>query len=278
MKWHIIGSEGYIGTRLLNRLEDIDYIEYVLNPSRGEIKIDFNDLNNMDLSNICSGDFVVLLAAISSPDICSNQYDFAYGVNVVGTSNFIDRCIEKGANILFFSSDVVNGKTERIHNELSKVNPIGKYAEMKYEIEQKYRGISQFKVFRLSYVFSRKDKFMKYLQSCDGSGQIADVYDALRRNVIYIEDIIKAVIAVGKKFKEISPGLVNLSGVQCLSRKDLAQFYKEVVSQNFVYTTSIPDKEFFVARPDIINTESLYLEDILGRKPMLIRDAMKIEF
>ena len=278
MKWHIIGSEGYIGTRLLNRLEGIEHNKYALAPNNDEIKIDFENVDNMDLSRIRQGDYVVLLAAISSPDICNNRYDYAYSINVTGTSQFIDRCIDIGANLLFFSSDAVNGKTERIHCELSDVVPFGKYANMKYEIEQRYKDCEQFKACRLSYVFSRNDKFMKYLTSCAELGQPADVYDSFRRNVIYIEDVVKTVIQIGKKYKEIDPGLINVSGIQCLSRKDMAQFYQEVVSPSFVFTTSVPPKEFFDARPDIINTSSLYLEDILGRKPTLIKDAMRIEF
>ena len=128
-------------------------------------------------------DFVVFLAAISSPDVCEKQYDFARAINVTGTAEFIENCIARGANVLFFSSDVVNGGTLPCSVDETYVGtPIGKYGEMKREIEQRFNGNPHFKVFRLSYVYSRQDKFSRYLDDCAAKGVCAEVFDALYRS------------------------------------------------------------------------------------------------
>jgi dTDP-4-dehydrorhamnose reductase len=149
---------------------------------------------------------------------------------------------------------------------------------MKYAIESQFFGNSYVKFFRLSYVFSNTDKFMNYLVSCAEKGECAKVFDALYRNVIYVDDIIDAVFKLRDSFSSWNNQLFNLSGNELLSRKNLAELYKSEVDPSLQYTIMMPDAEFFTARPNIIETKSLYLEALLGRKPMSIREAMRKEF
>ena len=244
----------------------------------GEIYIDLTKRDSSVFDNIKVGDFIVFLAAISSPDMCDKSYNFAYEINVVGTKWFISEAIKKGANILFFSSDVVNGATDKPADENFVPNPFGKYAKMKCEIEEYFSKEKQVKFFRLSYVFSKEDKFMKYLMSCVSENKEAEVFEALYRNVIYIDDVIDGILNLSKTFETYENNSFNMSGSQLLSRLDLANIYKECINPNLKISVIKPPIGFFDARPNCIETKSRYVAKLLNHPPTLIKEAMIKEF
>lgn len=210
----IIGANGYIGSKLVSFLTQKGmffkcYSNYV------DGLCELLDLSNLDTDYIDfkGGDVAVLLSAISSPDICENNYEFAYSVNVVGTSRFIDYCVTNGIKVIFLSSDTVNGSTgDKTNDEFSDVHPFGKYAEMKYEIEKKYKDNRLFKTLRLSYVLSTEDKFTKYLADCAEKHLYAEVYDGLFRNVILLETVLESIYSLINNFDFNDYYLVNVSG------------------------------------------------------------------
>lgn len=279
MKWHIFGATGYIGRCLLQRIPvGQEVVCYGRCNCNGMHRFDLADIQETTFDKVAHGDYIVLLAAISSPDICRDQYELAYHVNVEGTQKLIEACLKLGAKVLFFSSDVVIGETEFAADETTPAHPVGNYGEMKRRIEEQFANDSRFKVFRLSYVFSREDKFMRYLQACAKSGEKADVFEALYRNVIYLEDVLEAVIALEKSFHCWKNTVFHLSGPQLLCRADLANIYHQEVAPDFQFHTSIPPESFFKARPNCIETKSLYLSALLGREPTSLAVAMKKEF
>lgn len=265
---HIFGSSGFIGTKMqaFFRKEGKKFVCYSDTTENDCIKFNLMSFCTTDL-NINKGDFVILLAAISSPDICQNQYDLAYRVNVEGTSKLIDYCLNRCANVLFFSSDAVNGSTiQGPNNEFSTVKPVGNYAKMKYEVEQKFKNRKHFKAFRLSYVLSDEDKFSKYLQSCSNGNKEAEVFDGLFRNVIKLEIVLEATLCLLNDFDFNDYYLVNLSGNQCLSRKDLALVYIRDIDPSLKYRLiPVPD-DILKGRPNVIKTESLFLEKLLKHR------------
>ncbi len=279
MNYHIIGSSGYVGTKLLKKLGNVTNIyKYYPSEERTDIYLDLMQRDESVFSNIKPGDFVVFLAAISSPDECDKNYETAYAINVDGTKWFIENCIKRNANVLFFSSDVVNGACESPVYEDYELNPFGKYGKMKYEVEKAFSNEKNVKIFRLSYVFSAEDKFMKYLESCVKKHEKAEVFNALYRSVVYLEDILEGIVALFNNFIGHSCKIYNFSGPQLLSRADLASMYKENINDNLSYDLVMPDKKFFEARPNIIYTKSNNTELLLGRPLTKISDAMKKEF
>lgn len=264
---HIIGGNGYIGTKLCKEL-DKQLIEYDCFSDVEDEKCKKYDLvnsNNEELG-FQKGDVAVLLSAISSPDICQNRYDFAYSVNVIGTSRFIDYCIKQGVNVIFLSSDTVNGATTGVNDEHSSVNPFGNYAKMKYEIEKKYKDSKYFKTLRLSYVLSDSDKFTSYLSNCVRNNEVAEVFNGLCRNVIKIEIVLDAIIKLCLNFDFSDYYLINVSGNQNLSRLDLAKWYQKSINPNLQYKEIPVPEEILNGRPNVISTKSLYLEILLGYK------------
>ena len=278
--FHIIGANGYIGTRLIQYLPGtIKPCCYDIVQREGILPINLTNPEDFDYQQVREGDFILFLAAISRPDICKNQRDLAYAVNVEGTGAFLKHFSEIGAHVLFFSSDVVYGPTTlEKQNELSACKPFGPYAEMKREIELRFEKDPNIKVFRLSYVFSKEDRYTSYLAECARESRTAEVFASLYRSVIYINDIFDAVIALSERFEEFDNQIFSLSGPDVLSRKDIAQLFQENIQSDLKYKIVDPPEGFFEARPPIIATESLYLEKLLGRKPTTIKDAMIKEY
>ena len=62
---------------------------------------------SIDLENY---ETVFIIAAVSSPDICTNEFDYAWKVNVTKTKELINILLSKGLKIIFFSSDTVYGE------------------------------------------------------------------------------------------------------------------------------------------------------------------------
>lgn len=279
MTLHIVGSTGYIAKKLCENIpEGMQSICYARSPVSKERYLDVTRFSSNDCEPIQSGDVVILLAAVSSPDRCHTDYEEAYAVNVTGTERLIQECLRRDARVLFFSSDVVVGETNCACNETASVSPVGCYAQMKYRVERRFAEEPRVKVFRLSYVFSKEDKFMRFLEHCTASGELAQVYQALYRNVVYIQDVVEAAINLGQAFDAWKNPVFHVSGPEVLCRADLAELYRRIVDSRLQFESVVPEEPFFHARPNRIETSSLYLEKLLGRKPMNIAEAMEIEF
>lgn len=279
MQTHIIGSDGYIGGKLLSRRgSGAAAHRYSPVPKAGEQLLELTKPDTLAFPLVQPGDFAVFLAAVSSPDVCEKQYDYAYSINVTGTFAAIQKLLERGANVLFFSSDVVVGPTKAPADETAPCRPFGAYARMKREIEEAFIGKAGFKVFRLSYVFSKDDKFSRYLRGCDEAKKPAEVFDALRRSVVYLEDILEAVERLGPRFGAFENPVFHLCGPRLLGRSDMAECYRQAVNPDFAYEIVQPPPGFFDARPNVIELASLYLPALLGRAPCDIRLAFEREY
>lgn len=278
-KFLIVGKNGYIAQNLLACIKDKDVIcTSSSNLDETSIHLDLKTPSEFDFSKVDETTLVALLAADSSPDSCKNDYDNAYKLNVIGTSVFIQEVLAMGAKVLFFSSDTVYGETTSAVDETTDLNPLGSYAEMKAEVENKFKGEHNFKVFRLSYVFSRRDKFMVYILSCIKNGQTSEVFEPLDRAVVHIDDVIQAILAIENKWDSFVPSVVNLAGPELISRATIARCINELSLGPLDYRIVQPGCEFYDARPRVIDMKSRYLSQLLDREPVNIRNALQIEF
>ena len=273
--WHIIGSTSQLAKLFIETIPPRQPFETYCRDGSGDHIIDMTDPDSFKNLIISDGDRVIIFAAISSPDICTNHYDEAYAVNVRGTSELIRYSLERGARILFYSSDTVIGNTKKEPvDEHYKPQPVGIYATMKRMIEKEFENEPHFKTIRLSYVYTGKDNYSSYLNSCVSNKKTAEVFDSFYRNVVYYKDVMDASVAVLLNYDDIQTSIIHLSGPELLSRLDIAACYKEVINNELSIKTVEPPVDFFVSRPPVISTTSLYLEGVLGRKPTELKDAM----
>ena len=275
----IVGASGYIGSELL-RYGNIDGLAFGTSSTGGGalIKMCLETPFDFDYEIISPGDVVLITAAISAPDICAREYDRAWAVNVTGTSEFISRVIARSGRIIFFSSDTVYGESSAILDENSDTNPAGEYAEMKVEIEQRFLVNPLFKSVRLSYVFSRVDKFTKYLEGCSERDEEAELFHPFSRAIIHRDDVVKAAIALAHRWSEFPQRVINFGGPALLSRLDFAECIRAVIFPHLRFRSIEPGNEFFKNRPRVISMSSHFVPMLLGRPSRTLAEAAQIEF
>lgn len=275
----VIGAAGYVGSALFASAKRAGSAigtsslggKYLL-PLRLDAPSEF------DYRKLRPGDVVMLTAAISAPDICARDHDRAWAVNVTGTSSFIQSVIDRGARVVFFSSDTVYGERKDEFDETAASNPAGEYALMKREVEQRFSGNASFKAIRLSYVFSREDKFSRYLAGCAERNEEADLFHPFFRAIVHRDDVVKGALALAKHWDEVPEQVINFGGPQVLSRIDFAECLREVCLHDLRFKVTEPGAEFFKNRSRIIAMTSPVFARLLGRPLRTLREAARLEF
>lgn len=272
---YIIGKNSFIGKKLKEAFRTEDIVFTSSNPIKGELELDLNNPYLFDFGCINKKDYILFLAAISSPDYCENHFDVSYKINVEGTRYFIDKCIKKGAKVLFFSSDAVYG--EKDNEEDITFSPVGNYGKMKLEVENTFKNEPLFKAFRLSYVFSLDDKFTSYIIECSKNNEVVEIYHPYHRKIIYIEDVVECVFNIVRDWNKWDKQFFDIGGFELLSKITIAENYKEITDPNLLFLVIEPSEEYFAARPKIINISSIDTFNLLGRAPTRLKDAFKLE-
>ena len=120
---------------------------------------------------------------------------------------------------------------------------------------------------------------MSYLTKCAKEGKPGVVYHPFYRNAVYWQDVLDSVRNICDNWESVSYSVFKICGPELLSRKDIAYMYRNIVGRKLeVRVVAQVDEAVFKARPKMINMQSKYLEDILGRKPKNIAEAMVREF
>lgn len=278
-KYFVIGGRGYVGVALFSSIPDgMVGLRTASSASEGFLRLrleapqDFADLP------IADGDIVFLTAAISAPDICAREHDRAWAVNVTGTSAFVASAITRGARVVFFSSDTVYGEREDEFDERAACKPAGEYAVMKHEVERRFAGNPSFKVIRLSYVFSREDKFTQYLVGCAQRNEEAELFHPFFRAIVHRNDVVDGALALAQRWDEFPQTIINFGGPKVLSRIDFADCLRQASSPNLKYRVIEPEDAFFKNRPRVIAMSSDILPKLLGRPSRNLAEAARIEF
>ena len=279
MKKVVIGASGYIGGALyeMARSSD-DTLGTSTIGSNGLLRLRLDEHGDFDFGAIQDSDVVFLAAAISSPDVCSREHDRAWAVNVTGTSLFINKVISRGARVILLSSDTVYGEGTDKVDESAPSNPDGAYAAMKNEVETRFIGHPSFKTARLSYAFSREDRFTRYLLGCAERGEEAVVYHPFLRAVIHRDDAVRGVVALAQRWDEFPQPVFNFGGPEVISRVEFAQGLKDCVVPGLSFRQAEPKSDFFLNRPRFVYMESPLLPRLLGRPASSLQDAIRLEF
>lgn len=277
--YYVIGGRGYVGEILLSSIPyGVAGFATASTESEGFLRLRLevsHDFANVPLS---TGDVVFLTAAISSPDTCALEHARAWAVNVTGTSEFIDYALSCGSRVVFFSSDTVYGENKDTFDESAKRQPAGEYAEMKTEVENKFLGHPCFKSIRLSYVFSKEDKFTKYLLKCAERGEDAELFHPFYRAIVHRDDVVVGALALAQRWDDFPQHVINFGGPEVLSRIDFAECLKCNAIPRLRFYVTQPGEEFFKNRPRVIAMSSKILPELLGRPSHTLEEAVRIEF
>lgn len=275
----VVGATGQIGSRLYASAQNFGTVVGTSSQGKNQfLRLDLGDLSSIDVIDIKHGDFVFLTAAISAPDVCAEQYDHAYSINVDRTFKFVRQALSRGARVIFFSSDAVYGEQKNAIDDFATANPIGEYAKMKNEIEKSFLGNDQFKSIRISYVFSKDDTFTRYLVRCLKTSETAFIYHPFYRSIVYVDDVVQGALSMAVNWHLVSHQFVNFGGPEILSRVDFVNRIKNDYMPNLKYEIVTPDGSFFDRRPRVIAMESPILSKLLGRETTKLSEALRLKF
>lgn len=278
-KYIVIGGRGYIGKEIYASLSTKhDVLRTASTPADGYIHFRLEKSDDFENISINYGDIIFFAAAISSPDLCSTYPEKTKLVNVTQTCSFIRHAISRGARVIFFSSDTVYGEREDTFIDIGTVKPAGEYAFMKTLVEKTFQNEPLFKSVRLSYVFSREDKFTQYLINCENHTEEAEIYHPFIRSVVHRDDVVNGVISLANNWDCVNAQFINFGGPDLQSRIDITKCLKALILKKLRYRVIEPPKEFFMNRPKIIAMRSPVLSELLGRSPRRLDEAMHVEF
>lgn len=275
----VVGATGYIGARILSAASAIATTRgTTTSGSSSTLRLELSAPDDFDYGAINSADVILLTAAISAPDICAQEHDRAWATNVTGTSAFTERAIARGARVIFFSSDTVYGERGDRFDEDAECHPAGEYAVMKHEVEKRFTREKSFKSIRLSYVFSREDKFTKYLAGCAERGEEAELFHPFFRAIVHRGDVVDGALALAERWDEFPQQIINFGGSAILSRVEFAECMQKHAFPNLRFCVAEPGDAFFKNRPRTIAMESTILPALLGRPAHTLAQAVQIEF
>lgn len=135
---YIVGSKGYLGSRLLQHLGQNRRAVGMDRLGAG-IRVDLCDRNSVNNIELKANSDMVFTAAVSSPDACLTQFNHAWRINVEGTSQLIDKALSIGCRVIFFSSDAVfASEPDVVFDEKTELKPKYPYGKTKAEIERRF--------------------------------------------------------------------------------------------------------------------------------------------
>lgn len=261
----IIGRNSFIAQCLAPAIAS-DY-EVIFLSSRAPdcVQLDLRNNRKFDYSFFENIDYLIFLAAVSSPDKCEKEYEDSYAVNVSGTQKVIEEAARRGCKVLFFSSDAVYGHDSgKAFVETDPCCPFSAYGIMKRAVECAFEGSTDIKVLRLSYVFSYYDKFTQYYLNTLRQGGTPEIFHPFYRNVICIDELAHLVKVVLRDWNMLPMQIINACGRELISRVEIADIINRYANlpENSFQIVSMSE-EFKKVRPLITEMHSLYLGDML---------------
>jgi len=242
----------------------VPFLSYSSKKNTKSLYFDLNLANIDFISLVKEGDIVLFFSALSSPEFCALNPHLANKLNYQGTVFYIKELIKLKAKVIFFSSDVVYGDNKLINDEKSEPKPSGVYANLKYDVEKLFFDSSYFTSLRLSFVFSKFDKFHQYIFNNLNTNSVAEVYKGLNRNIIFLDDLIHFLYVIIKldstELKNL-PRVINVVGPENLSRFQMSNILSSYFN-NFQFKIIDTPSEILNFRPDSIFTKSLYFDKI----------------
>jgi len=223
------GLDGLVGSRIVELLGDKYEFEN-LSISTGA---DITDRNSV-LEKIKNSDAPIILhlAAKTNVDVCEldkplGEKGGAWKVNVAGTQNVADACLEAGKKLIYVSTDFVfDGTNPPVggYSEEDIPNPPNWYAQTKYEGEKIIQSLKiPWIIVRIAYPyranFIRLDFLRAILKRLQEGQPVSAVTDH-KFSPTFVDDIAFAIDAL---IKNNSQGIFHVVGSQSLTPYDAAR-------------------------------------------------------
>ncbi len=233
------------------------------------------------LFNQIKPDAVIHTAAIANIDVCENNKELAWKVNVEITQTIAELCKQYGAKMIVCSTDTVFSGTKGFYNEEDEPHAVNYYAKTKIEAERVVLDASSINIVaRLSLVIG-----LPVLGK--GNSFLADTIEKLKNgeSVIFPENEIRTpvdVITVGSALSELAGcnfgGIVHLSGNTRINRYLMAVRIAEMLGVNpgLVQSTDSNAMEGRAPRPNDASMKNDLAKKLLGTPMRSLNEGLDL--
>lgn len=221
LKIALTGADGLVGSRIIELLKN-DF-EFIPLPQRS---MDITDQTQVDnaLKDLDFDIFFHLAAYTNVPGAETNK-ELCFKINRDGTKNVFEAVKKKQKKFIYVSTDFIFNGTTPPYDEDSTPNPIGVYAQSKYEGEKILNPPAggQAMIVRIAYPYRanfeiKKDFFRTFKFYLENNKPLSMITDSLMTPT-FIDDI-----AYGLKylFNNYKPEIYHLVGSESISPYDAA--------------------------------------------------------
>ena len=227
----ITGGAGYIGSKLVNKLLDLNYkvtVIDILKFSGKSINHLFNnknfkfikgDVRNYKLISklVKRNEFIIPLAALVGAPLCAKNKREAISTNLESIKLMM-KIISKKNKIIYLTtnSGYGIGKKNKYCDEKSPLNPISLYGRTKVDAEKIIMRFNNSIGFRLATVFGysyrmRTDLLVNNFVFNSIKHKKLTIYEPhFRRNFIHINDVVDGIVYAIQNFNSLKSNVYNL--------------------------------------------------------------------
>jgi len=277
MRVLIIGASGFVGEKVYNILSKTFEVIGTYSTKK---KYDFEQLDISDKDSVLKiirrirPDVVIHTAGITNVDFFEENPEEICRVNVQGTKNIIDGCLEIDSKLVYISTDYVFDGEIGDYKEEYKPSPISAYGNAKLEEEELVKKSNlKYLILRISVPYGvnsrdNKQTFEKWVINNLRSNKEIKVIDDQFNTPTLIDDIANAI----KKLIELKrTGVYHVTGSERISRYDFAVKIAEVfnLNKNLIKRVKTKDLSWKAKRPkdsslniSKLKNENIYMSNI----------------
>lgn len=242
----IIGGSGFIGRYLVARLLSgwrvtATYSQHPFSAEGAEtLSCDMTDSAALSARiRRCRPEVIIHAAAMRDPDRCERDPDRAAGINVDPVGTIARMAEERGAALIYLSTDLVLDGRSAMSGENAPPRPLNVYGETKLRGERAaLEGCARTLVLRLALSYGRghppHTAFTDWMAGALSAGRRINLYTDQYRSAIYAGDVAGAVdllLRSGAAWAGAagSRRILNLAGPERLSRYDFGLLFCRVL-------------------------------------------------
>lgn len=287
MKILLTGGSGFLGwnfCKVLRFKHEITalYLQHELFLEKCQFqKIDIRNRDDVfEIVRKIQPDVVVHTAAITSVQLCEQDRELAYSVNVEGTKNVLEASAEVGAKFIYISTDLVYSGDGSFFTEDTPPEPKSYYAQTKLEAEEIVKTYDNYIILRLALMYGWgnvfTNSFSDWLHTELRAKRKVKVFVDQFRTPIYAVD---AVMAIDELIsKDVKNEIFNLGGSERISRYDFALKFADVFGypRDLIVPVPMDSVKTYLAKAKDCSLNISKIQSILSFKLKNVEEGLNL--
>ncbi len=278
----VTGASGLLGNwavALAERDYQVTPTDIIEPPFPNAVKADLTEAEGVRrLFLNLKPDVVIHTASETNVDRCETERERAWKINVEGTRNIAEGCMETGAKLVCISTDYVFDGEKGLYDEEDAPNPIDFYGLTKLEGEkQAMKRLKNCTVLRTSVLYGRhpvKQDFATWVINKLKQQQEITVVDDHFNSPTLAENLAEMALEVAALDLQ---GLFHTSGCERISRYEFARRIAETfkLDSSLIKPIKMSELKAWIAkRPRDSSLSTKKIQQQLKTKPLSINEGL----